>query len=101
MNRKKFRRTLFMVASLFVVCFMAAIAVTIVKQNKKLDEMYSEKQRLTERLDELKRDYERVEGLIEYTGSEEFLLRYARENLGYLYKNDIRFSVGAQPADGE
>ncbi len=101
MNRKKFRRTLFTVASLLIVCFVAAIAVTVVKQNKKLDELYSEKQRLTERLDELKRDYERVEGLIEYSGSEEFLLRYARENLGYLYENDIRFTVGAQPAEGE
>lgn len=94
MTHKKFRRTLYTVALLLIVCFVAAIAVTVIKQNKKLDELYSEKQRLTQRLDELKRDHERVEGLIEYAQSEEFLLRYARENLGYLYENDIRFSVG-------
>ena len=49
-------------------------------------------QRLAE-LAELELQYNTMSGKINYTASQEYLLRYAREYLGYLLPGDIRIDV--------
>ena len=36
---------------------------------------------------------QRIEYMIEYAQSEEYLLQYAREKLGYVKPGDVKFSV--------
>ena len=59
-------------------------------QKQKLNEIMEENARLTQRLDELMRENERIEGNLEYVKSLEGLLRYARDNFGYIGKDEIR-----------
>ena len=49
-------------------------------------------QKLAE-LAELELQYNTMSGKINYTASQEYLLRYAREYLGYLLPGDIRIDV--------
>ena len=82
------------------ICALAAAAVLIVvmlsvipAQRAMRRELDAEKQRLTEQLNNLLLQYEGKEEMLEYMYSTEFLLRYARENLGYMLEGDIRVDV--------
>jgi len=42
-------------------------------------------------LDKLKVEQERLERMLEYMQTDDYLLQYAREKLGYVFPNDIKF----------
>ncbi len=76
-----------------VLGFMAFIGIQLYSQRKKLAEIREEKERLQARLEEMMREQERLESNLEYVKSQEGLLRYARENLGYIGEGEIRIDV--------
>ena len=73
----------------FALC--AAMFMMYRDQERKLNELLAEKQRLSDTVDKLSRENERLENKLEYTKSLEGLLRYARDNLGYIYPDDTRY----------
>lgn len=86
-----------------LICVLAAAVAVLVTgillilntkaQQAKKAELEAERQKQQEKLEQLKLECESKEELIEYVKSDEFLLRYARENWGYLPEGDIRFDV--------
>ena len=42
----------------------------------------------------MENEQQRVEYMIEYAHSEEYKLQYAREKLGYVHENDVKFEIG-------
>lgn len=89
------------VAYYVVIGVLAALIVVSlslgIPQYRKKQEMAKQieletEQRLAE-LAELELQYNTMRGKINYTASQEYLLRYAREYLGYLLPGDIRIDV--------
>ena len=78
---------------LLVIAFVAFIGTQFYLQQKKLDEITTEKQQLQQKIEELTREQERLESNLEYVKSPEGLLQYAREYLGYNLPDDIRIDV--------
>ena len=76
-----------------VLGFIAFVVVQLYSQRQKLNEIREEKERLNAKLEELMREQERLESNLEYVKSMEGLLRYARENLGYIDEGEIRIDV--------
>lgn len=60
---------------------------------EKTRQIEEETAKLLEELYELECKRETLEDMIEYSESEEYLIRYAREHLGYMLEGDIRFDV--------
>ena len=90
-NRKKNkrRRTAAMIGVLAVVL----VAVVLYSQEMKLRAIYSEQQKLQEVIAGQEEEMDRLEDMIEYTGSESYLIQYAREKLGYIRSDEIKFDV--------
>ncbi len=92
-KRFVFRLALFSgILVLFIAAFLSAIAAyrARIRRAKEIDE---ETEALKQKLHELENRRETLEGMVEYTESEEFLIRYAREYLGYMFEGDIRIDV--------
>ena len=92
-KKKKIRIALWVSAAAAVIVLIVVLLSVIPAQREKLRELEAEKQRLNAQLNELLLEYEGMEEMLEYTGSVEFLLRYARENLGFMLEGDIRVDV--------
>ncbi|MCH5278224.1 MAG: hypothetical protein J1E60_00350 [Christensenellaceae bacterium] len=92
-KKKKIRIALWVSAAVAVIVLIVVLLSVIPAQREKLRELEEEKQRLTAQLNELLLKYDGMEEMLEYTGSVEFLLRYARENLGFMLEGDIRVDV--------
>ena len=60
-------------------------------QQTKLTAITEETAALQQQLDALKVEEERLERMLEYMQTDEYLLQYAREKLGYVFPNDIKF----------
>ena len=81
-----------------VLVILIAVSLTIGipeyqrKQERARQIELETEQRLAE-LAELELQYNTMSGKINYTASQEYLLRYAREYLGYLLPGDIRIDV--------
>ena len=80
--------------AVLALAFIAGLFLMYRDQEKKLGELEAEKQQLIDRVDELTREKERLEGKLEYTKSLEGLLQYARDNLGYVFPDDTRIDDG-------
>lgn len=91
------KRTAYMVI-IGVLVILIAVSLTIGipeyqrKQERARQIELETEQRLAE-LAELELQYNTMSGKINYTASQEYLLRYAREYLGYLLPGDIRIDV--------
>ena len=91
------KRTAYMVM-IGVLVILIAVSLTIGipeyqrKQERARQIELETEQRLAE-LAELELQYNTMSGKINYTASQEYLLRYAREYLGYLLPGDIRIDV--------
>lgn len=72
---------------------VAVLAMVLVSQERKLADIRQEQQVLAEEHAALQLEKQRIEYMIEYAQSEEYLLQYAREKLGYVKPGDIKFSV--------
>ena len=96
-GNKPGKRTAYMVMiGVLVVLIAVSLTIGIPEYQRKQErarqiELETE-QRLAE-LAELELQYNTMSGKINYTASQEYLLRYAREYLGYLLPGDIRIDV--------
>ena len=80
--------------NLFVGLFCAAAFVMVfVGQENKLAAIEEEQQSLSQEYEALELEKQRIEYMIEYAQSEEYILQYAREKLGFVKPDDIQFSV--------
>ena len=89
-KKKKFRlRAGYVIlAFLLLVCILGGVYLS---QETRIEKIAAEKATLQSELDKLKVEEERLERTLEYMGTNDYLLQYAREKLGYVYSNDIKF----------
>ncbi|MBQ3663572.1 MAG: septum formation initiator family protein [Clostridia bacterium] len=89
-KKKKFRlRAGYVIlAFLLLVCILGGVYLS---QETRIETIAAEKATLQSELDKLKVEEERLERTLEYMGTNDYLLQYAREKLGYVYRNDIKF----------
>lgn len=73
---------------------IAAFCFVLNSQEVKLREIEAEQQQLTLELNGLKIEEQRIERMIEYSHTDEYLIQYAREKLGYVMPGEILFDVG-------
>lgn len=71
----------------------AALGLVFVSQERKLESIRREQEALSNDYAALQVEKQRIEYMIEYAQSEEYLLQYAREKLGYIKPGDIKFDV--------
>jgi len=89
---KKKRYTLRPRTKIFLVLlFLGYFGITMLKQEIKLNEQRAEIQHLKEQIAETEEVNAELERLIEYTESEEFIEKVARERLGWVKKGEIIF----------
>ena len=69
------------------------IAVVLYSQEVKLRAIYDEQAELEEVIAGQEEEMDRLEYMIEYTGSESYLIQYAREKLGYVRPDEIKFDM--------
>ena len=74
----------------FVLAFFILGGVYLSQQTK-LTSISEEKARLQTKLDGYKIEEERLERMLEYMQTDEYLIQYAREKLGYVFPDDIKF----------
>ena len=60
-------------------------------QQTTLTSIAEQKAELQLRLDAVKVEQERLERMLEYMKTDEYLMQYAREKLGYVFPDDIKF----------
>jgi len=85
----KKRRLIFFTGVLVV----ALVCLVFASQENKLLAIRKEQQALSEEYNAIQIEKQRIEYMIEYARSEEYLLQYAREKLGYVKPGDIKFDV--------
>lgn len=95
-NKPRKRIAYMVMIGVLVVLIAVSLTIGIPEYQRKQErarqiELETE-QRLAE-LAELELQYNTMSGKINYTASQEYLLRYAREYLGYLLPGDIRIDV--------
>ncbi len=86
-NRKKRLGVLMglVLGGLFCLVFLS--------QQSKLDAIYQEQAALSSEKAALEMEKERIEYMIEYAQSEEYILQYAREKLGFVRPDDVKFDL--------
>lgn len=81
---------------LLIILIAVSLIVGIPEYKKKIaqaEEIEKQKQEKLAELAELEAQYKTLDGKINFTDSQEYLLRYAREYLGYMLPGDIRIDV--------
>ena len=86
-KRRIKKRFIFIIAG----CCVLALTLVLYSQDRKMREIAMEKAKLTDEYRSLKTQEEQMEYMIEYAKSDEFLLQYAREVLGYVLPGDTKF----------
>ncbi len=83
---------------LVALCAVAAVfvAVILIGQANMQTEIASKMQQLEEEYKLLSNEKQRLENMVEYVHSEEYLIQYAREKLGFVKQNDIKFDTGEE-----
>lgn len=76
---------------LFFLLLFFVLGGVYLSQQTKLTSIAEEKSVLQTQLDGLTVEKERLERMLEYMQTNEYLLQYAREKLGYVYKDDLKF----------
>ena len=72
---------------------VAAFVMVFIGQENKLSAIEEEQAALSQEYEALELEKQRIEYMIEYAQSEEYILQYAREKLGFVKPDDIQFSV--------
>ena len=100
MQSIRMRKKRFLIFALAVTVVLAAatcfVAVNAVRQMNKLGEINSEYDALEQRYNEMLRDEQRLEFMIEYSGSKEHLEQQARARFGYVLPDDIIFDTSGE-----
>ena len=76
---------------LFFLLMFCVLGGIYLSQQTKLSSIAEEKAALQTQLDTLTVEQERLERMLEYMQTNEYLLQYAREKLGYVYADDYKF----------
>ncbi len=88
----KFRITPKFIALLAALCVVFACAI-FVSQEQKLNEIAEQEAARQAEYEALQNEEQRLQYMIEYAKSEEYLLQYAREKLGFVLPDDIKFDI--------
>ncbi len=77
----------------FFVCLLvcAAMAVVMITQSATQLELNERRATLQTEYDALQVEEQRLEGMLEYVKTDEYLLQYAREKLGYVLPGEYKF----------
>lgn len=75
---------------LFLLTFFILGGVYLSQQTT-LTSIDAEKAELQTELDALRVEEERLERMLEYMQTDEYLMQYAREKLGYVFSDDYKF----------
>lgn len=81
------------VLAMLIVVTLFIVIPEAEKRTAQAKEIEKAKQQKLEELRALELKLDTMQGKIQYTESEEYLLRYAREYLGYMLPGDIRIDV--------
>lgn len=93
-NMAKKQKTIRIKARYVVPVFILAFCVMggiRLSQRTKMNNIEEQRVQLQEQYDALKVDEERLERMLEYMQTDDYLLQYAREKLGYVFPNDVKF----------
>ena len=90
-NRK--RRLTVRFALVACALLLYALGMVIRSQGVKLKEIRAEQDALQQEYLALQNEQQRLERMIEYAKSDEYLIQYAREKLGYVLPDDIKFHI--------
>ncbi len=85
----------------FVCCLVALLVLfgIAISQSGKLQEIEKKQQELTTKYDALKLEEQRLESMLEYAQTDEYLAQYAREKFGYLRPEDYKFYIDEKAKD--
>lgn len=91
----KKRKKVFTVRPLYVILFFLMVFFVLggvyLSQQTKLSSISEQKAVLQGELDALSVEQERLERMLEYMQTNDYLLQYAREKLGYVFPADFKF----------
>ena len=82
---------------LIFILLLFVLGGVYLSQQTTLSSIAEEKAELQNELDSLKVEQERLERMLEYMSSDEYLMQYAREKLGFVFQDDIKFYTPNQP----
>ena len=91
-QKRKFRITPKFIVLLTVLCVVFAYALYL-SQEQKLKEIAEKEAALRQEYQALQNEEQRLEYMIEYAKSEEYLIQYAREKLGFVLPDDVKFDI--------
>lgn len=76
---------------LFFILTFFVLGGVYLSQQTKLTTIADEKVQLQSQLDALKVEEERLERMLEYMRTTDYMIQYAREKLGYVFDDDWKF----------
>ena len=76
---------------LFFILVFFVLGGVFLSQQTKLESIAEEKVQLQAELDQYKVNEERLERMLEYMQTTDYLIQYAREKLGYVFEDDWKF----------
>ncbi len=76
---------------LFFILTFFVLGGVFLSQQTKLDSIASQKVELQSKLDAKKVEQERLERMLEYMQTTDYMIQYAREKLGYVFEGDWKF----------
>ena len=76
---------------LFFILTFFVLGGVYLSQQTKLSSIAEEKIKLQSKLDEKKVEQERLERMLEYMQTTDYMIQYAREKLGYVFPDDYKF----------
>ncbi|MBQ9832519.1 MAG: septum formation initiator family protein [Clostridia bacterium] len=91
-NKIKYKITPKLAIAFGVVC-ACFIAVVLIGQAQRQAEIDSEMAQLEAEYQLLYNEKQRLENMVDYVQSEDYLLQYAREKLGFVKPDDIKFDI--------
>lgn len=89
---------------LFFILTFFVLGGVFLSQQTKLKSIAEQKVELQAELDSLKVEQERLERMLEYMQTTDYLIQYAREKLGYVFPDDWKFydpSATASPSTAQ
>lgn len=90
--KRRLKATPRFIMLLTLLCLVFAVAVFL-SQNAKLNEIALEQSELEVEYAALQAEEQRLEYMIEYAKSDEYRVQYAREKLGLVLPDDIKFDI--------
>lgn len=76
---------------LFFILVFFVLGGVFLSQQTKLESIADEKLILQAQLDQFKVEEERLERMLEYMQTTDYMIQYAREKLGYVFEDDWKF----------